>query len=119
MKLCKLVSLALVTIAVSALGCDVPPPETINAPPETSNAPTEISTTTQALQKEGDGATSQDCLEQLKACNQSCDDDPEAGYTCYLDCRTTYWACIITGRGGEAGRAGSGTPATRSVQARQ
>jgi hypothetical protein len=52
----------------------------------------------------GESCTAQ-CARENRECVKSCDADPEAGYTCYLDCRWTFYACLTScivgsGRGG-------------------
>jgi hypothetical protein len=50
--------------------------------------------------------TTADCVKEKLACISACDQDDDSGYTCYLDCRLAYYACLagtIVGLGGSGG----------------
>lgn len=53
----------------------------------------------------GGGSCTSRCEHEMRDCLESCDVDPDAGYTCYLDCRLAFYACLascigVSGRGG-------------------
>jgi hypothetical protein len=53
----------------------------------------------------GGGSCTSRCEHEMRDCLESCDEDPDAGYTCYLDCRLAFYACLascigVSGRGG-------------------
>jgi hypothetical protein len=48
---------------------------------------------------------SQNCEKEMRDCIKRCDDDPDAGYTCYFDCRLAFYACLA---GSIFGRSGGG-----------
>jgi hypothetical protein len=69
----------------------------------------------------GGGSPSSVCQNEMEQCTKRCDSDPSAGYTCYLNCRITFYAClagtIVHGAGGIA--RGAQAPSIPSRQAEQ
>ncbi|MGZ5184417.1 MAG: hypothetical protein ACXWCO_04860 [Caldimonas sp.] len=40
------------------------------------------------------GSCTANCTDEKDRCRAACDNDPEAGYFCYFDCRLSYMACL-------------------------